>query len=151
MTLEPLLAYFHLLAILAMTVFLAVEAALCRTAWLNAAVVQRLGKVDLIYGLAAIAVLATGFLRTWLGDKGMDHYWSNWLLHTKVTLFIVMALISIKPTLMFRRWRLNLAADGSLPDAGQVQLARRLVLVQAHILVLIPLLAVYLARGWGGR
>ena len=57
MTLEALLSYAHILAILTMTVFLASEAALCRTEWLNAAVVERLAKIDMVYGASAIAVL----------------------------------------------------------------------------------------------
>ncbi|MDP1967834.1 MAG: DUF2214 family protein, partial [Burkholderiaceae bacterium] len=32
---------------------------------------------------------------------------------------------------------------------GEVKLARRLVMVQAHLLALIPLAAVFLARGYG--
>jgi putative membrane protein len=57
MTLEALLAYAHLLAIFTMVVFLASEAALCRVEWLNAAVVERLGKIDMVYGIAAGTVL----------------------------------------------------------------------------------------------
>jgi putative membrane protein len=151
MTREAILAYVHLLAILTMVVFLVAEAVLCRGEWLNAAVVQRLGRVDLIYGLAAVAVLATGFLRTWLGVKGMDWYWHNPLLHVKVTLFVIVGLLSIKPTLMFIRWRKVLAADGSLPDATQIKTARRYVMIQAHILPFIPLAATFLARGFGAR
>ena len=56
MVLESLLAYAHLLAILTLVVFLASEAALCRTEWLNAAVIERLGKIDRVYGIAAGAV-----------------------------------------------------------------------------------------------
>lgn len=149
MTVEALLAYAHLLAILTMIVFLASEAALCRGEWLNAAVVERLGRVDLIYGIAAVAVLLTGVLRTWLGAKGMGWYWTNPLLHVKLTVFIVIALISIKPTITFIRWRKALRESGALPDAAQIKSTRRLLMVQAHLLALIPLLAVFLARGFG--
>ncbi|MES2053974.1 MAG: DUF2214 family protein, partial [Pseudomonadota bacterium] len=133
MTLEALLAYAHILAILTMVVFLASEAALCRVQWLNAAVVERLAKIDAIYGMAAISVLLTGIARTWWGIKGTAWYWTNPLLHIKLTLFVVIGLLSIKPTLMFLRWRRELRATGSLPDEAQVRLARRLVMVQAHI------------------
>lgn len=61
MTLEAILAYCHLLAILTM-VIIASEAALCRVHWLNAAVVERLVLIDTAYGIAALAVLATGVL-----------------------------------------------------------------------------------------
>ena len=149
MTLEALLAYAHILAILTMVVFLASEAALCRVQWLNAAVVERLAKIDAIYGMAAVSVLLTGIARTWWGIKGTAWYWTNPLLHIKLTLFVVIGLLSIKPTLMFLRWRRELRATGSLPDEAQVRLARRLVMVQAHIVPLIPLAAVFMARGFG--
>jgi putative membrane protein len=149
MTTEALLAYAHLLAILTMVVFLASEAALCRGEWLNAAVVERLGKVDAVYGIASVAVLVTGLLRVYLGAKGSSWYWTNPLLHIKLTLFIIVGLTSIKPTIMFIRWRRNLKATGALPDAAQVKTARRFVMVQAHIIPFIPLAAVFLARGFG--
>jgi putative membrane protein len=149
MTTEALLAYFHIVAILAMVVFLASEAALCRVDWLNAKVVERLAKVDMIYGMAAVAVLLTGLARTYWGAKGMGWYWSNPLLHIKVTLFVVIGLISIKPTITFARWRRELRATGKLPDEAQIKSARKLVMVQAHLLPFIPLAAVFLARGFG--
>ncbi len=149
MTLEALLAYAHILALLTMVVFLASEAALCRPQWLNAAVVERLGKVDLIYGIAAVTVLLTGVARTWWGIKGWGWYWTNPLLHLKLALFLAIGLISIKPTLMFIRWRRTLRATGALPDEAQVRRARKLIMLQAHLLPLIPLAAVFLARGYG--
>lgn len=148
MTLEPLLAYAHLLAILTMVVFLASEAALCRADWLNAAVVERLARVDMVYGIASVLVLATGLLRTWLGAKGMGWYWSNPLLHVKLTLFVIVGLVSIKPTMTYFRWRRALRTSGALPATADIKATRRLVMVQAHIVALIPLVAVFLARGF---
>ena len=149
MTLESLLAYAHLIAIDTMVVFLASEAALCRVEWLNAAVVERLGKVDMVYGIAAGMVLVTGLARVFLGSKGAAWYAHNPLLYLKLAMFLVIGLISIKPTLMFVRWRRALRASGTLPDAAEIKKARRLVMVQAHIFPLIPLAAVFLARGFG--
>ncbi|CAN5764523.1 DUF2214 family protein [soil metagenome] len=149
MTLEAILAYLHLVAILTLVVFIASEAALCRVEWMNAKVVERLGRVDMIYGIAAGAVLITGIARTWWGVKGAGWYWTNPLLHTKLALFLVIGLMSIKPTVMFARWRKELKATGALPADDQVRLARKWVMAQAHLLVLIPLAAVFLARGFG--
>jgi putative membrane protein len=149
MTLEALLAYAHLLAILTLVVFISSEAALCRPEWINAKAVERLGKIDLVYGIAAGAVLLTGFARTWWGIKGTPWYWSNGLLHLKLALFVAVGLISIKPTLMFRRWTKQLAAGAGLPDEAQVRLARKWVMVQAHLIAVIPLAAVFMARGFG--
>jgi len=149
MTLEALLAYAHILAILTLVVFSSSEAALCRVEWMNAKVVERLVTVDRIYGIAAVVVLLTGLARTWWGFKGAAWYWTDWLLHLKLALFVAVALMSIKSTLMFIRWRRQLRVDGRLPDEGQVRLARKWVMVQAHVIALIPLAAVFLARGFG--
>jgi putative membrane protein len=151
MTLEALLAYAHFLAILTLVVFISSEAALCRPEWINAKVVERLGKVDMVYGIAAGAVLLTGLARTWWGIKGAGWYWTNGLLHLKLTLFVIVGLISIKPTIVFRRWNKELKATGALPDEAQVRGVRQLVMIQAHLIALIPLAAVFLARGFGGK
>jgi putative membrane protein len=151
MTLEAILAYLHILAILTMVVFISSEAALCRVQWLNAAVVERLAKVDMVYGIAAIAVLATGFARTWWGIKGTVWYWTNPLLHVKLALFIIIGVISIFPTLTYVRWRKTLRSSGSLPAEADIRKTRKLVMIQAHIIALIPLVAVFFARGFGAR
>lgn len=147
MLLESLLAYAHFVAILSVVVFITSEAALCRAEWLNAAVVRRLARVDVIYLVAALAVLATGVARTWWGMKGLGWYWQQPLLHLKLTLFVVIGLISIQPTLAFRRWVRQLDTHGTLPDASEVSRVRRLVMIQAHIMILIPLAGSLLARG----
>ena len=147
MTLEAILAYLHFLAILTLVVFISSEAALCRIDWLNAKVVERLAVVDRIYGIAAVAVILTGVARTWWGIKGTSWYWHQPLLHLKLALFIAVGLMSIKPTLMFIRWRRELRATGALPPEAEVRTARKWVMVQAHIIAVIPLAAVFLARG----
>ncbi|RIX79861.1 DUF2214 family protein [Acidovorax cavernicola] len=149
MTLEAILAYLHLLAILTMVVFISSEAALCRVQWLNAAVVERLAKVDMVYGIAAIMVLATGIARTWWGVKGTAWYWTNPLLHVKLTLFIIVGVLSIFPTLTYFRWRKTLRATGKLPAEADILKTRKLVMIQAHLIAVIPLVAVFLARGFG--
>ena len=151
MLLESLLAYFHIAAILGLVVFLTSEAALCRAEWMNAAVVDRLLRVDRLYLVAAIAVLATGIARTWWGAKGFGWYWSQPLLHLKVTLFVVIGGMSAVPTRAFIRWRRTLAASGALPSAEEVRRARRWIMIQAHALLLVPLAATLLARGVGTR
>lgn len=149
MTLEAWLAYFHLLAILTMVVFLASEAALCRGEWLNEAVVRRLERVNLIYLISAGVVLLTGLARIYFGVKGSGWYWSHPLLHVKLALFGVLAGLVIQPTRLFIRWRRALDAGAGLPPPEQVLRARQLVMWQAHLLPLIPLAAVFLARGFG--
>ncbi|MFY9478610.1 MAG: DUF2214 family protein [Aquabacterium sp.] len=144
---ESLLAYAHFVAILTLVVFITSEAALCRPEWMNAAVVRRLARVDIIYMGAAMAVLATGFARTYWGAKGFEWYWHQPLLHIKVTLFVIVGLISIAPTRAFIRWRKAVDANGALPPEAEVRKVRKLIMVQAHLVMLIPLAAVLLARG----
>lgn len=147
MTTEALLAYGHILAILMMVTFLASETALCRSEWMNEKVVERLVRLDLLYAVSALLVLATGLARTWWGIKGAGWYWAQPLLHAKVTLFVVVAALSFVPTRRFLAWRRTARSGGGLPSAGQVRATRRIVMVEAHLVALIPLLAVLLARG----
>lgn len=147
MTLEALLAFFHFSAILALVVFISSEAALCRAEWMNERIVDRLVSVNRIYGISALFVLLTGVARTYWGVKGVGWYWHQPLLHLNLGLFILVALLSIKPTMMFRRWRAQLDADGAMPSQHEIKTARRWVMVEAHIIALIPLAAVFLARG----
>ncbi|MBH1988388.1 MAG: DUF2214 family protein [Burkholderiales bacterium] len=145
--LEACLAYAHFVAILTLVVFLSSEAALCRPEWLNAAAVHRLARLDLIYLIAAVAVLATGVARTLWGVKGVEWYWAQPLLHAKLTLFVLIGLLSIRPTRAFMRWRRVLREGGTLPPEAEVRSVRRWIMVQAHLLLLLPLAGVFLARG----
>lgn len=148
MIMEVWLAALHLLAVLTLVVFLSSQAALCRLEWMNAAVVRRLARLDLIYGLAALALLITGLARLYWGTKGMSWYVSQPLFHVKMTLFVVAVALSIKPSLTFRRWLRALGASQALPAAQEVVSTRRWIMVQAHLVPVIALIAVFWARGW---
>lgn len=148
--LEAWLAFFHFSAILAWVVFASSQAALCRPEWLNAAVVPRLVKLDRILWVATAAVLLTGLARIHLGSKGAAWYWSNPLLHLKLTLFVVAAVLMLGPTRRYRQWQARLALQGQLPAPAEIAGARKLVMLETHLVALIPLAAVLLARGLGG-
>ena len=83
-----------------------------------------------------------------LGAKGAQWYGGNWLLYVKFGLFVVIGLLSIRPTRTFIRWRRAWLATGALPEPDAIRQTRKLIMWQAHILPLIPLAAVFLARGW---
>ena len=148
MILEAILASAHLVAILALVTFMSSQAALCRIEWKSAAVVERLVRLDVIYQITVVTLLASGLARIFWGIKGSAWYWSQPLLHAKLTLVLVMLLLSIAPTLAFRRWRRALRVNGRLPGATEVRKARRLIMVQSHILPVVAVLAVFWARGW---
>ena len=151
MTREALLAFVHLSAVLGWVVFASSQAALCRQDWFNAAVLRRLRRLDAILWTATAAVLLTGLARTVWGAKGMAWYWSNSLLHLKLALLIVVAALMAGPTRRFARWQAALDASGALPDAGDIRAARWRTLLTTHLVALIPLAAVFLARGYGGH
>lgn len=149
MTLEAILAAVHLLAILTAVVFVTSETAICRGEWMNAKVVNRLVTVDRIYLIGLAAVLVSGLARIQWGMKGDAWYWGNWLLHLKLTLFVVVALLAIRPARMYRAWQRQLAATGALPGEAEVRSARRQVMVAAHLIALVPVAGAFLARGFG--
>ncbi|MNR69041.1 hypothetical protein D3C85_1940060 [compost metagenome] len=57
------------------------------------------------------------------------------------------ALLSIKPSITFRRWLRALDAGQALPDAEAVRGTRRWIMVQAHVVPVIAVIAVFWARG----
>ncbi|HEY4663353.1 MAG TPA: DUF2214 family protein [Comamonas sp.] len=147
MTLEAILASLHLLAILTLVVFLSSEAALCRVEWMSEAVVRRLARLDMIYGLAALALLLTGIARIVWGAKGLTWYVSQPLFHLKMLLFFVTAVMSLRPTFTIRKWVKALNVAGTLPQPESVRFVRKWIMVQAHIIPVIAVIAVFWARG----
>ncbi|MDO4905342.1 MAG: DUF2214 family protein [Lautropia sp.] len=147
MIFESLLAFLHISAILMMVVFVTVEAALCRAEWLNADVVKRLVRVDVFYGVSALCVLLTGLARMYLGAKTADWYAAQPLLHAKITLFFVIALMSLPASLAFRRWMRQWDRTGQLPLTAEIRKVRRLIMIESHIMLLLPLFGVMMARG----
>jgi putative membrane protein len=111
---------------------------------------QRLAITDLIYGIAAVIVLITGVLRFAYFGKGIPFYLGNPLFYIKVGVFLLVALISIYPTMTFLSWRKMLQQD-TLPevDTRRVTRLRYLVRLELGLLLAIPLLAVLMARGIG--
>lgn len=149
MTLEALLAYLHIAAILTLVVFISSQAAICRAEWLNAAIVRRLVVLDKIYLTAASLVLASGLARTIWGIKSADWYAGQPLWWAKLGLMLLILLLSVKPSLAFRRWLTQLNQQGALPLEAEIKAVRAQIMRAAHLLLLIPVVGVMLARGLG--
>jgi putative membrane protein len=143
MLLEACLAYLHLAAVLALVVFATSQAALLRPEWLNAAVVRRLVRVDRIYLGSLAALLLTGGLRITLGAKGAAWYLGQPLLWAKLAGLAALVWAAWMPHQAYRCW----AARPDLPVAAEVAAVRQRVMAAAHAMLLIPALAVLLARG----
>lgn len=149
LNLEALLAYLHIAAILSLVVFISSQAALCRVEWLNAAVVKRLVVLDKIYLSAAALILASGLARSIWGIKGWAWYVGQPLWWAKLGLMLLILLLSIKPSLAFRHWLARLETQGSLPLEQDIKALRAHIMRTAHLLLLIPVAGVMLARGLG--
>ena len=145
---EALLAFAHLSAILGWVVFVSGQATLCRADWLNAAAVRRLARLDTAAWLAAAAVLLTGLARILWGVKGVPWYGHNPLLWAKLALFALAAALLVGASRRYRRWLARLAAGGPLPPEADVRGAWWRVMVAAHLVAVIPLAAVLMARGY---
>lgn len=140
---EAIVAYFHYVLAFALAGALMVEYALLRQPDVRP-FIGMLARTDMIYGLCALTVLATGLLRVFWFGKGVDFYLGTWLFHAKVTLFVLVGLMSIVPTVRFLRWRRTAQVD-----AAEHRSTKRIVLIELHLVFLIPLLAVFMARGYG--
>jgi putative membrane protein len=110
--------------------------------------IKSLATVDLIYGIAAIVVLTTGILRWFVYGKGYHFYMSTPLFHIKLTLFIVLGILSIFPTIKILKWKKSIK-NKLTPDISPQAVKRLLMFVRIELLILaiIPMLAVMIARG----
>jgi len=144
---STLFAFLHHLCAFTLVSTVAIEFALIRGE-LTVSAARRLQATDLVLGIAAGALLVIGLLRVFLFEKGAAYYFHIHAFLAKLSLFIVVGLLSIIPTMEFLSWR------GAL-KAGQVPVvaAKKLRLVTAIIhgellaIVIILLCAAIMARG----
>jgi putative membrane protein len=105
--------------------------------------------VDAIYWFSAFLVLITGVLRWFIIDpKGAAFFNTNPLFHIKVTLFVIMAILSIFPTLAFLRWRKQSKADTNFETSVRdIKKPLMFIRIELLLMVIIPLLAVMVSNG----
>ena len=144
MTLEIILRYLHFVSIFLIVATLASEHLLLKKE-MNRAEISRLARIDMVYGLAAITLLSVGLI-LWLGSVGKPSvfYSKNWVFLTKITLFAIIGLLSIYPTIFFIRNRGT--QDGKVAVPAIIFWMLRIELL---LLFIIPLLAGLMSRGVG--
>ena len=145
MTTELFLRYIHFISIFAIVGALTSEYVLLKKK-LTRGELSRLAKVDAVYGIAALTLLAAG-LTLWLGGYGKPSFFysKNWIFHLKLSLFIVVGLLSVYPTVFFLKQRKG-NPDEEVTVPGTVHWMLRLEL---FLILIIPLLAGLMARGIG--
>jgi putative membrane protein len=109
----------------------------------EARVLQRL---DATYGASATLLLLTGVARMFL-EKGVAYYLHHGAFHILVTLFVMIGLLSIYPTVVFLRWRGDIKANQA-PTMAPEQFARLRLILRAEIALLLiaPLFAAWMAH-----
>jgi putative membrane protein len=149
MATDLILAILHHLGVFTVAGVIAAEWALVRPG-MSMEKVRQVAKIDALYGIAAGTVLFIGFARVFFGLKGSAFYMQNPVFWAKIIAFIVVGVLSITPTLLFIHWRDKAKKDPSfLPSADEIASVRRHVKIEAHVFVLIPILAAAMARGYG--
>ena len=107
----------------------------------------RLARMDIVYAVSAATVLIAGVLRVFYGARGAAYYLENPAFHAKVTLFVLIALISIAPTISFIKWRRAARTDpGFLPEAKAIRRVKMLIHIELTLLALLILSASIMAR-----
>jgi putative membrane protein len=109
---------------------------------------RRLQVTDLVLGVAAGALFVIGLLRVFFFEKGADYYFHSHAFLTKFSLFIVIGLLSIIPTMEFLSWRGAISA-GQVPLVEAKKLRRVTMVIHSELLaiVIILLCAAIMARG----
>lgn len=140
---DILVRYLHLLGVIGLFGALIIEnMALARE--ISREDVRNLARVDGIYGASALVVLICGLYMLLAGEKPSDFYTANPVFHVKMTLFGLVALLSIYPTIFLLRNRRTESEHLQVPAA-----VIRVVRVELVLLVFIPVLAFLMARGIG--
>ena len=145
MTLELLLRYFHFISVFTIVSSLVAEHLLLKPKMTRQELV-RIAKVDSVYGLAVLVLLAAG-LTLWLGGYGKPtaFYSENPIFHLKLGLFVLIGILSIYPTVFFIKNRKGNDEDSiSIPKSIFWMIRLELLLV-----FLIPIVAGLMAKGIG--
>jgi len=105
---------------------------------------------DVVYGMAALALLVSGILRVLYFGQGSAFYTENSLFWWKVGIYLAVGGLSLYPTVTYILWAIPLR-KGELPQVSEA-LAKRLGWILNIELVgfaAIPLMATLMARGVG--
>ncbi|MBE0693428.1 MAG: DUF2214 family protein [Aquamicrobium sp.] len=146
---DLVLAILHHLLAFSLLGLLAAEAALLRPG-LSGGRLALLGRLDGLYGGAAMALIAVGIGRLAWGLKGWEFYLASWSFWAKMAAFAAVGIASVPPTLKILAWRRAARTDPAyaVPDADVAGL-RRLVLAELALFAFIPVFAAMMAHGIG--
>jgi putative membrane protein len=141
-----IVAWMHYVSIMLMVASLLGEHLLLKPE-MDVAQARTLQRLDIVYGASATIVLVTGLLRMFL-EKGAAYYNHHIAFHILFGLFVIAALLSIYPTMVFLRWRADTkAGKGQQLAAAQFKKIQMIVRVEMTLLLLAPFFATWMAHG----
>jgi len=105
---------------------------------------------DIIYGLAALALLVSGIFRVLYYGQGSEFYTQNPLFWWKVGLYLSVGALSLYPTITYILWAIPLR-NGELPQVSQALATRLGWIINVELVgfAIVPFLATLMARGVG--
>jgi putative membrane protein len=145
MNIDIIVKYFHFIGIFGMVSALFAEQILVKKE-VSRAVIKKLARIDLMYGMSALVALATGLLQWFVVGRAAELFSRNWIFHTKLTLFVGALILSIIPTIYFIKNRKGGSDDDILKVPAKVKV---IIMLEMIAIFIIPLLAILMSRGVG--
>lgn len=105
----------------------------------------RMASIDMCYGLLAGLILVVGLCRAIFAAKGWPYYEHNAFFHAKLAAFLVIGMLSVRPTVIYIRWRRVPAAA----TPSQIAEVRRYLWIELALFPLLLIFAAAMARGYG--
>jgi len=148
---SALMAFLHHVAAFTVVGALIAEVVLFKPP-LTAVQARRIQRADQIFGASATALLIIGLLRVIYFEKGARYYFTNDFFLTKFSLFILAALISIYPTVLFISWNKALK-QGEVPTLTPQAASRARMCMMLEMTAILGILfcAPFMARGFGSH
>ena len=144
-----LFAFLHHVAAFSFVAALVLEFVLIKDE-LSVRTARKLLVVDLVAGVSAGVVLVAGLLRVFFFEKGAGYYFHSAPFLAKASLFVIIALLSIRPTVEFLSWRKSLR-EGRVPVVSEAKMRSIRLFIHAELagIVLLLLNAALMAKGIG--
>jgi putative membrane protein len=142
--LDLLLAIAHHLLVFGLFGILFAELLLVRRG-MDRQAVNRVGAIDLWYGILAGLIIIVGFSRAIFAAKGWFYYSHNAFFWAKLGTFAVIGLLSVPPTIAYIGWR----RANIVPSDAQVRTAQHYLWIEVVLFALLPIFAAAMARGYG--
>ena len=146
---SALFAFLHHISAFTLFAALVVEFVLIRSV-LTVESARKIQVADMIFGISAGVLLLVGLARVFHFEKGAYYYFHTWTFIAKLSLFVIVGLISIIPTREFLSWRPAVKA-GQVPAVSpeKIKSIRSIIHYEMVGVVLIILFAALMAKGIG--